>query len=202
VKWLLVLAACGAPQALPPDPVEPTIRRVFREQLIDASGVDTLRSTYELETTGTSAKLVVTHERASITQLDMHTAWAFERRLTYYGTLHGAIDGSTSGASLDFAPEDDELPVRLHCVPQGHMVMPAHARISVRLADCEDPPERAWEPWTTQYVAMLVCRRGGTGSDGGTLVTTRDLAFADPPGVEWVEERTACKVYGSGFRWR
>jgi hypothetical protein len=205
---VVLLVACGGSNAAPTSVVAPpaaTIVRVFREVMIDASG-DSHRTTFQLATTGDDAQLVVTREESSVNRLDTPTAWAMVERATFFGPITGAMDRSARTSFLDLV-DADERGMHLSCEPFVERVMPAYARLVRRDSDCAKVELDAWEPAAVESVAALVCmRRGGVADETrdalDELVSARQITFVDAPGVEYVEERTDCKVFGSGLRWR
>lgn len=165
--------------------------------MIDASG-DSHRTTFLLATTGDDARLVVTRERSSATRLDTPTAWAMVERATFFGPISIATD-QTAIDLVDGAGRG----MHLRCEPFAEKVMPAHARLVRRNPDCDVVDRDAWAPETTESVPALVCMRHGAEDDMLLeLVSLRQITFVDAPGVEYVEERTDCKVLGSALRWR
>jgi hypothetical protein len=201
---IVLLVACGGSKPAPTAPtIEPTVIRIFREVMIDASG-DSHRTTFELATTGDDAQLVVIREQSSATRLDTPTAWAMVERMTFFGPITGSMDRSSRTSFLDLVDADGRG-LQLSCEPFAEKVMPAHARLVHRDADCSKVDLDAWEPASAESVPALVCMRQGLHEAvvvADEPVSLRQITFVDAPGVELVEERTECKVFGSGLRWR
>ncbi len=161
MRWLVVLAACGAappakPTPVPPTPVIPP-PLVFRQLHLGASHAS--RTTFELALIGDRATLIETEERAP----DAAT-WTRVSTRTYRGPRRDAeLELST----------DDMQPLALHCESRT-------VTVATKLAD-----DCTGDRGAIVHVDALVCTAAG--QSAADADADDQLVFAAAPGVEWLD---------------